>query len=107
MNTAYKIIIYLASLLALNFVLLSRVSAQSPNPPNTEIGNIITNSQHQGIKYKFNPATSKPQPLKTFSSYGPTGMEKEVMGFALTGTYQVEHIQVTYTLTLRLLHTSE
>ncbi len=82
MNTAYKIIIYTATFIVLNFIMLNGVSAQSPNPPNTEIGNILTNDLHKNIQYKFTPATSKPQPLKTFSSYGPSGMEKEVMGFA-------------------------
>ncbi len=82
MKTAYNVIIYILTLIVLNCILTTGVLAQIPNPPNTEIGNILTNNLHKNIQYKFLPATSKPQPLKTFSSYGPTGMEKEVMGFA-------------------------
>ena len=51
-------------------------------PPNTETGNIYLNNIHQNQTYSFVKTSQKPEPMRGYSSLGPQGMQKEVMGFA-------------------------
>ena len=65
------------------FVIPKNTFAKVITPANTETGNIYLNSTHQNKNYNFIETSQKPTvPLRNFSSLGPQGMQKDVMGFA-------------------------
>ncbi|MHB8442983.1 MAG: glycosyl hydrolase family 18 protein [Patescibacteria group bacterium] len=70
------------------FLFAGSIYASSTPPLNSQIGNILLNNEYKNKTYNFTPATKKPNPMpskfgsRSLSAYGPSGQEKEVMGFA-------------------------
>ena len=64
------------------FLTGGRVFASTTLPLSAYEGNSYLNSLYSGKNFSFIKTTNKPTPYKSFASYGPQGLQKEVMGFA-------------------------
>ena len=74
---------YIPLIIALVFLSFSgKVFAQTPPPQSAYMGNMYLNSLYQNKSYSFVKTNVKPTPFDQFASYGPQGLQKEVMGFA-------------------------
>jgi spore germination protein YaaH len=74
--------ILLPVLFVIFFLTAGKIFAASTPPSWSYEGNSYLNALHSNKTYSFVKATTKPNPYKTFASYGPQGLQKEVMGFA-------------------------
>ncbi|MCL4393091.1 glycosyl hydrolase family 18 protein [Patescibacteria group bacterium] len=78
----YRRFIFFTLFIALFFAVPRSIFAKVLPPANSETGNIYLNSIHQDRTYNFTPTSQRPQPMRGYSSLGPQGMQKEVLGFA-------------------------
>ncbi len=78
----YRKLLSFVSLLFILFFITGKVFASTTPPLSAYEGNSYLNSLYSNKKFSFIKATVKPNPYKSFASYGPQGLQKEVMGFA-------------------------